>query len=277
MSVLTSSVWNWIQARVIVAPSGDLDVGEAEPHPLDLGAVGDQLEVGAGRGRPRPSRAARRRPNRARSRSRTWWRHHRRRAHGDGDVVGRGEGGVGDAQPQHVGARRGERGRGVDGAGVAEGDGAGAADLAPGRRGGAGRVGEAVVGDGAVQAGRGRQGHRPVGAGAHDGGGVARGRAGAVLDVEERGEVALEGFGRTSSGAGELDAQRVALGPSGPAHHGLDERGDVGRLLRGRPRADGGPGGRVPGHRRRRDGRGCSRCCWCPRTSGCCPRPRRAG
>ena len=102
--------------------------------------------------------------------------------------------------------------------------------------------------------GRGGQGHRPVGAGAHDGGDVARGRAGAVLDVEERGEVALERLGRTSSGAGELDAQRVALGPSGPAHHCLHERGDVGRLLRGRPRADGGPGGRVPGHRRRRDG-----------------------
>src|SRR5204862_1810777 len=77
---------------------------------------------------------------------------------GDGDVVCGGQRAVARGQAQDVAPRRGERRGGGARARVAEGDGAGAADHRPGGGQRGGRVGEAVVGRRAGQAGGRREG-----------------------------------------------------------------------------------------------------------------------
>src|SRR4029453_15457373 len=88
-------------------------------------------------------------------------------ADGADDVVRARERGVARRQAQGVAAGGGEAGRGVDRARVGEGDGAGAGDLRPGGGHRPRWVGQAVVGDGAVETRVRGQGDRLVGPGVH--------------------------------------------------------------------------------------------------------------
>src|SRR5574341_1091523 len=77
---------------------------------------------------------------------------------GDDDIIAGGEGAVVGSQAQGVNAVGREGGGGVHRVGVARGDRARSADLAPGGGDGSGRVGQAIVADRAVQAGVAGQG-----------------------------------------------------------------------------------------------------------------------
>src|SRR5207342_213434 len=69
---------------------------------------------------------------------------------------------------------------------------------------------------------------------------------GAVRDVQDRSERAVEGLRRPLPGAGDDDRQGVTEGPAGPRDDLPDDRGDVWRPLIGAVHLDRGPRWRQP-------------------------------